>query len=150
MIKHITLDREKVLDEAIFMLLEARRKCYEGFTLSSVDRIDLAINNSKKVIDYLNDNFNSSNYPTVDKLIDDNIISKKSDGCPAIGDVVGFFISYGRLSRINSFQGFVKEIIEIPNNLDGGMIYSYKITYIRNGRRNTVTRLLKDIIFFGD
>lgn len=150
MIKHITLDREKVLDEAIFMLLEARRKCHEGFTPSAVDRIDLAIDKSKKVIDYLNDNFNSSNYPTVDKLIDDNIISKKSDGRPAIGDAVGFFINYGIQGGVDSLQGLVKEIIETPNDLDGGMIYSYKITYIRNNRRNTVTRSPKDITFFGD
>ena len=150
MIKHITLDREKLLDDAIFMLLEARTNCHEGVTQTSIDRIDIAIDKSKKVIDYLNDKFNSLNYPTSNKLIVDNIISKKSDGRPIIGDVVGFFINYGRHGGVDSLQGLVKEIIETPNNLDGGMIYSYKITYIRNGRKNTVTRSPKDITFFGD
>ena len=150
MIKHIKIDRDKLLDEAIFMLLEARRKCHEGFSPTAIDRLDLAIDKSKKVVDYLNDSFDSSNYPTAQKLIEDNIISKQSNGKPEVGDPVGFHINYGRQGGVDTLTGLVKEIIKTPNDIDDEFVYTYKITYYRNDRKNTVTRSPKDLIFFGD
>jgi len=71
----LSLDRNKALDEAIFMLIEARRKCYEGFGPTASDRIDIAIRKAKEVNHFLN-NFND--YPSAEKLVKNNIISTES------------------------------------------------------------------------
>jgi len=147
-IKHVSIDRTKLLDEAIFMLIEARRKCHNGFGPTAIDRIDRAIDKAKKVSDYLEDTFCNKTYPSADKMVDDNMISAYTNGEPEVGDSVGFHINYGR-NGVDLLTGIIKEIERTPNGIDLDII-TYKITYFRGDRKNTIKRSPKDIVFFGD
>lgn len=65
------LKKEKLLDHAIFMLLEARKKCYNKEGLIAGTRIEIAIKELNIIIKHLN---TLETYPTVDKLKELNII----------------------------------------------------------------------------
>ena len=131
--RFITLDRTKLLDSAIFFLLEADNKAQENFGPLVEARIDEAIDTLKDLkcaIDEL------KVYPTSDVLDKENLISKKSEGI-SIGDEVIFTVSAGYTSRV--VHGEIKEPVkDFPKGF-------YKITYLtESGRRSTVTRGSED------
>jgi len=68
MIIEIELDRDKILDEAIFMAIEAKRKCEEGFGPIASERINRAINRLKWLNKELDECFSKSIYPSKEYL----------------------------------------------------------------------------------
>jgi len=68
MLISIELNRDKILDEAIFMAIEAKRKCEEGFGPTAPERIIRALKGLNKLSEELDDCFNDEIYPSKEHL----------------------------------------------------------------------------------
>ena len=66
----IELDKDKLLDHAIFMLIEARNKCKNDFGIIAEPRILIAL----KELNIINDILSNGEYPSTEYLENKDII----------------------------------------------------------------------------
>lgn len=69
MVLTVELDKDKLLDHAIFMLLEARNKCESGFETFAEPRISIAL----KELNHINDLLSKDN-PSAEYLKNKDVI----------------------------------------------------------------------------
>lgn len=125
----LILDRDKVLDEAIFWLIEARRKVREGFGINASARASMGIEKAQKFIDKIDNITDRHQYPTTEVLVNQEYISIESEY--NIGDNIAFVIIGDFGSTVKMRIGKIAKIIDNNN---------YKIQYQGENRKSTVNR----------
>ena len=73
-VNFLEFDTDKTLDYAVFMAIEARRKCIEGWGCTAPDRLELSIKGLQEVLDEIETAADDNVFPSVHYLTKKNII----------------------------------------------------------------------------